>query len=47
MSDIADPEKHGHASSPIVDGNDVGVVETDQGQLHRNLKGRHMQMIAM
>ena len=30
-----------------VDGDDVAVVEVDQGKLHRNLKGRHMQMIAM
>lgn len=26
---------------------DVAIVEADQGKLHRNLKGRHMQMIAM
>jgi amino acid transporter len=26
---------------------DVAIVEADQNQLHRNLKGRHMQMIAM
>lgn len=26
---------------------DVEIVQADQGQLHRNLKGRHMQMIAM
>jgi amino acid permease len=30
-----------------VDGRDVDLVEADQGALHRNLKGRHMQMIAM
>ncbi len=30
-----------------VDPHDVGIVEADQGKLHRNLKGRHMQMIAM
>jgi yeast amino acid transporter len=26
---------------------DVEIVEADQAKLHRNLKGRHMQMIAM
>lgn len=26
---------------------DVGIVQADQGKLHRNLKGRHMQMISM
>jgi hypothetical protein len=26
---------------------DDGVVVADQNQLHKNLKGRHMQMIAM
>lgn len=30
-----------------VDPHDVGMIEADQGKLHRNLKGRHMQMIAM
>lgn len=30
-----------------VDPQDVGVVEADQNKLHRDLKGRHMQMIAM
>jgi amino acid permease len=26
---------------------DVAIVEADQSKLHRSLKGRHMQMIAM
>lgn len=26
---------------------DVAIVEADQNKLHRDLKGRHMQMIAM
>lgn len=30
-----------------LENNDVAIVEADQGKLHRNLKGRHMQMIAM
>lgn len=30
-----------------VDGNDIALVQADQGLLHRNLQGRHMQMIAM
>ena len=30
-----------------VHADDVGIVQADQGQLHRGLKGRHMQMIAM
>ena len=30
-----------------VNPDDVAMVEADQGKLHRNLKGRHMQMIAM
>jgi len=34
-----------HKYSPT--GDNVGVIETDQNELHRNLKGRHMQMIAM
>jgi amino acid transporter len=30
-----------------LEGNDVAIVEADQNKLHRKLKGRHMQMIAM
>lgn len=30
-----------------VDANDTAIVNADQNQLHRSLKGRHMQMIAM
>ncbi|KIX92946.1 uncharacterized protein Z520_11422 [Fonsecaea multimorphosa CBS 102226] len=30
-----------------LDATDVAIVETDQGKLHRNLQGRHMQMIAI
>jgi hypothetical protein len=48
---LADPEKHGlgdPASPPGFDHDGNGAVEEpDQRKLHRNLKGRHMQMIAM
>ena len=30
-----------------VDANDAAIVTADQNKLHRNLHGRHMQMIAM
>lgn len=30
-----------------IEAQDVAIVEADQGKLKRNLKGRHMQMIAM
>lgn len=30
-----------------VDPEDQAMVTTDQNKLHRNLRGRHMQMIAM
>jgi amino acid permease len=46
---LADPEKRGKNDGidPINgDSNDVVTVD-DQGKLHRNLQGRHMQMIAM
>jgi amino acid transporter len=39
--------EHMHGRQFSVAGDDVGMVEADQNQLHRNLKGRHMQMIAM
>lgn len=34
----------GHLSD---DSHDIGYVDPTQGKLHQNLKGRHMQMIAM
>jgi amino acid transporter len=30
-----------------IDAQDTAIVTADQNQLHRSLKGRHMQMIAM
>lgn len=30
-----------------VEADHVAIVEADQNKLHRDLKGRHMQMIAM
>lgn len=30
-----------------IENQDVAIVEADQNALHRDLKGRHMQMIAM
>ena len=38
----ADPEK-----APAYDVPPEGSVDPNQGKLHQNLQGRHMQMIAM
>ncbi|RDI77944.1 hypothetical protein Vi05172_g12071 [Venturia inaequalis] len=38
---------HLHGRQFSVTSDDVAIVEADQGKLHRNLKGRHMQMIAI
>lgn len=44
---FGDEEKHVPAY-PEKGGEEVHIVdENGQGQLHRDLKGRHMQMIAM
>ncbi|KIW34151.1 uncharacterized protein PV07_00947 [Cladophialophora immunda] len=49
-SDAVEPASladHLHGRQFSVDAADVAIVETDQGKLHRNLQGRHMQMIAI
>lgn len=40
-------EKHVNDGSPYVDPEDRETMATGQNILHRDLKGRHMQMIAM
>jgi len=48
---LVDPEKKGQTDvvepSSSGDNYDVAIGDADQGKLHRNLQGRHMQMIAM
>jgi len=38
---------HARGRQFSVDPEDQAMVHTDQNMLHRELKGRHMQMIAM
>lgn len=40
-------EKHFHDASPVDSPEDRESIAAGQNQLHRELKGRHMQMIAM
>lgn len=40
-------EKHVADGSPYIDPEDRETAATGQNVLHRDLKGRHMQMIAM
>ena len=39
--------EHAKGRQLSVDVEDRHMIEADQNALHRNLKGRHMQMIAM
>jgi amino acid transporter len=39
--------EHARGRQFSIDPEDRAMVETDQNVLHRDLKGRHMQMIAM
>lgn len=39
--------EHARGRQFSLEARDVAMVETDQNVLHRRLKGRHMQMIAM
>jgi yeast amino acid transporter len=48
--DAVDPAslgQHARGRQFSIEAQDVAMVEADQGKLHRSLKGRHMQMIAM
>jgi amino acid transporter len=38
---------HARGRQFSIDPEDRAIVAADQNMLHRNLKGRHMQMIAM
>jgi hypothetical protein len=50
-SSLADPEKQGKSDGVEPeysgDANGEGIVVSDTNKLHRSLRGRHMQMIAM
>ena len=39
--------EHARGRQFSLDAHDVAMVQTDQNVPHRNLRGRHMQMIAM
>jgi amino acid transporter len=39
--------EHAKGRQLSIDDEDVAIVASDQNQLRRDLKGRHMQMIAM
>lgn len=45
--ETADLGEHMRGRQFSLEAHDVAIVEADQGKLHRKLKGRHMQMIAM
>lgn len=45
--DTAGIGEHARGRQFSLEAHDIDMVEADQAKLHRNLKGRHMQMIAM
>ncbi|TVY48771.1 putative amino-acid permease [Lachnellula occidentalis] len=45
-SDAVNTASYGEAGHHL-DGDDAVLIDPNQGKLHRNLKGRHMQMIAI
>ena len=47
MAPLGDKEKHLNDGSPYAGSDDPDMMPTGGNVLHRDLQGRHMQMIAM